>query len=242
MRILLALCLFISLFTTSCKPEKIEPNEQTSYLRDTGYFPLGAGYWWEYQVMQIAYKDDILKPFGDTARLYLRVVIDSAFTDGEGETAWLQRRYRRADSTQPWKLFALWSMKLDGNEAQVVEENARYIKLDLPIETGKTWLGNKYNNVDTLSPIGPEWTSHYQEADVPWSSGAIDLMHTALVNHLDYFNIFERRKRSERYARGVGLVYKENIDTNYYRGYTATAVRDTGKIGIYQQTLLRYGK
>ncbi|MEO8733121.1 MAG: hypothetical protein ABI373_02195, partial [Flavobacteriales bacterium] len=86
-------------------------------------------------------------------------------------------------------------------------ENQRRIKLIFPPRTGQYWNTNATN---TDAPY--ELT--YEEVDVPWSANGLSFDSTLLVKTTYTNNAVITNTYYERYAKHVGLVYREVDSTN----------------------------
>ncbi|MFM7079528.1 MAG: hypothetical protein ACKOYC_07025, partial [Bacteroidota bacterium] len=82
------------------------------------------------------------------------------------------------------------------------EENNTFVKLRFPITLGLEWNGNLFNGAQ-------EKTYTYTAIHQPYSINGFNLDSTVTVLHDDYEDLLEKRFELERYATGVGLVYKE---------------------------------
>ena len=114
------------------------------------------------------------------------------------------------------------------NSIEFVENNLRYIKLKLPIREGYTWKGNSY--IDTYSLNSDlkyldDWDYTYDSVNVPLTLGNITIDSTIRVAQRDEFlgqdpkipgtQYAEKNYSVEKYAKGIGLVYKEFIHWEY---------------------------
>ncbi len=109
---------------------------------------------------------------------------------------------------------------------EFVENNLRYIKLKLPIKDGYTWKGNSH--IDTYS-INSEvkyldsWDYYYENVGLPETIGAFNLEDVLTVNHRDEIignpadpnSYSEINYSQEKYAKGIGMVYRRFLHTEY---------------------------
>lgn len=175
------------------------------------YFPTDIGRWAEYAV-DSNWQDQQTMP-GDTvhhSHYTVREELVEDFTDGEGRAA--QRILRsKPDGNGTWVPRDVWWQVRTTQRAERSEENLRHIKLVFPPHTGSYWNTNATNTEDEL-----ELT--YEEVDVPWSVNGMSFDSTLLVKTTYMSNLILRRTYYERYAKHVGLVYREVDSTETQSG------------------------
>ena len=221
--------LFFLFFIFSCKKDT-----DISVPVDFGYtyFPIDIGRYVIYEVDSIAY-DDIVHP-PDTSRYLLKELIASSFLDNSGRITFRIERYYKIYNSSipydsiPWIGPRVWFANQTTTTAERVEENLRYIKLVFPSSKGKEWNGNAYN---TLDQKNYEILSSDQAELV--NSTSFDSVVTVLQSEEKDFirYIYE----VEKYARGVGLVYKER--DSIYDGGTEDTVGY-----MFKQKIVSYGR
>jgi len=167
------------------------------------YYPTAVGHWVEYDVEEILF-DDFDTSKVDTVRYQLREVVAEQFLDGEGREAQRIERFTRANDTTAWSIKNVWFGNTTTTTAERVEENARYIKLVFPPKVDKTWNGNAFNILDEQEY---EVTA-YDEAS---SLNGLDFAKTLTVVQVDDSIIIEQKKAVEKYARDVGMIYRQYI-------------------------------
>jgi hypothetical protein len=219
----------LGMFLYACKkdsPEVVHVDFGYNYL------PEEAGRYIIYEVDSISY-DDVSHP-PDTTRYLLKEVIDTIFIDNTGKPAMRIERYYKFHndtvpySVLPWTGPRVWFANKSSTDFQKVEENVRYLKLVFPAKEGKQWNGNIYN---TLGEKDYEIIS----ADKNEVINSISFDSVLTVKQFEQINFIEYRYESEKYARNVGLVYKER-DSIYDGGGQDT-------IGYtYRQKIISYGK
>ncbi|MBL0341829.1 MAG: hypothetical protein IPP71_13370 [Bacteroidetes bacterium] len=84
------------------------------------------------------------------------------------------------------------------------EENSTYVKLVFPITSSATWNGNLLNNFDPK-------LYEYQNLHQPLILAGINFDSTLTVLQIDDDNFIETMYEIEKYATGVGMIYKEQI-------------------------------
>lgn len=191
----------------------IEEIEAPSY----DYLPLITGKYKIYAVDSIVYND--FNCSVDTSSYQIKELTGDTVLDGEDAVAYKVELFRRENNTQPWQAIGIWLEKIEDFQLQRVEENQRIIPLVFPVTANKEWDGIVYIRRDTLVPIAGGSIDMYKdwddfkciEVDAPYTS-PISLQtynETALILQVDKTNNIERRYSLERYAKNIGLIYKE---------------------------------
>jgi len=182
--------------------ESVEPDLTTGL----SYFPLVKGNWIEYVADSIVHLPDDDNSEIDSLKeyyhFYIREVIDSSFTDSQGNTAFVVLRYRRMSDTLPWELSNVWTANADLNSAQRVEDNIRFIKLKFPIETSTSWNGNAYN-------FFPEEEFNYENIFEPKQLNSLHFDST-ITTEYEFLSVVNRTTKKEIYGAEVGLLYKQH--------------------------------
>lgn len=228
-RYILFFCSALGVLVYSCKKDtKAVQTIDMGY----NYFPDDVNSYVIYEV-DSTWQDD--KSGVDTAFRYLLMEkIESAFIDNSGRPALRIERYKKIYNavvpydSMPWSSPKIWYANLTATTAEKVEENIRYIKLTFPAREGKEWDGNTFNTLgqkyyEIISVDEPETVN----------SVSFDSVITVLQNkQIDFIQyVYE----VEKYARNVGLVYKER-DSLYDGGFADT-------VGYtYKQKIVSYGK
>lgn len=162
-------------------------------------------------------------------------VVDAQITDQSGQPAWRVIRYlRHLNSTNEndWKQSMAYQVKIAGRRVELLEDNLTYRKLQLPITEGYNWLGN------SLLPSRP-FRARYQfsnDNDIQsWDYSYEDVGASDIINDKVYdslITVFQagdsvnvpvtipnaigyRNHWVERYAKNIGLVYKEVVMWEY---------------------------
>lgn len=171
----------------------------------TEYYPMGTGRWIEYTV------DSVWKNANtgvhDSLHYALRELQYMAFTDLEGRPAQQLRRLRLDDAGAWGVVQNVWWQTADTRRAERNEDGQRRVKLLFPPRTGEYWNTNATNS-------GRSYELTYLEVDVPWSVNGLHFDHTVLVKTTYPNNFVISHTYYERYAKDVGLVYRQVDSTN----------------------------
>ncbi len=227
MRFALAIVALASLLLFSCteKKEQFETELIAEYIS-----PQPGKY--------ITYRTDsmVFTNFGRNTEIHKyqeKHVIDALITDNLGRPAFRVFRYFR-DSTdalswteaQPWEPGGSYIITILPDQVEVTEDNLRFIKMHLPVREGFSWKGNKFLPADPYSTLYvfsnddnmADWDYYFDNytnsfsyggqnyTDV-WSIEAADEAYNVPINDV---NAYAARSRAvEKYAKGIGLVYRE---------------------------------
>lgn len=207
--LLSSLCLLMAL-ASGC--------EDSDVLVDPGYlyYPMGEGKYRIYEVDSIVL--DAPVNVLDTFRYFIKELNDTTFLDNEGRrTTRIERSYKQ-DWDDAWQIKDIWFANRTNSTAEKVEENLRYVKLAFPVslETDD-WDGNAQNSLE-------EWTYQYTEVDVPAMVGDTIYEKTCTVVQRDRVNAIEREYAEEKFAYGVGMVYKRFEWFNNVGGEVVTSL------------------
>lgn len=167
------------------------------------YAPMDQGHYVTYSVREV--RIDAALNLNDTSDYYLKAVIGDTVKDNEGRVARRYERYVRENLADPWELRDIWTIILDGNRVELVEENQRVIKLVLAPDEVKQWNANAYNML-------PEMDCYYRGIHEPATFNGFSFGETTTVEQEDFFSLVDFRRKYERYARGVGMYYKHFKD------------------------------
>jgi hypothetical protein len=215
--LLIAASLF---FYSSCKKAGIQP-----LAIDKSYFPLETGKYIIYDVDSIVYSN-----FFDSTFFFSYQVmeyIDSQYQDAGGNPAYRIIRSMRTDENSTWVVHDIWSANLTDHTAEKVEENLRFIKLDFPVLLNKTWKGNALINTDSALLYLKDWDYKYTEINGQLIVDTMIFDSVVTVTQHDDENAIEKMIYIEKYAKNVGMIYKEEQDIEtqpgqYQDGYLMT--------------------
>lgn len=217
---------FIFLVFASCKKEnadfRLEPV--------TDYFPLEIGKYITYDLDSTVFtnfnQDLTVKHYQAQYR------VDASVTDNLGRPGFTVSRYLRQDSTQPWTIDNVFTAVPTGKSIEFIQDNLRFIKLMMPIKEGFSWKGNSYLPFDPYrsyvfaNPTFMEdWNYTYEGVNSPATIGLNNFENTITVLEVadstgdpKTTQYAEKTSAIEKYAEGVGLIYKEFIHWEYQSG------------------------
>lgn len=229
----------VQLISFSACKKSIE-DFHTKDLND--YYPLEIGKY-------ITYKLDstIFINFGTSSIVHsyqVKYETDALITDNLGRPAYRIIRYIRNIDTDPWKSDATFMAINTGSSLEFIENNFRYLKLKQPLRDKYSWKGNSY--IDTYSLNNEfkyldDWDYVYENVGLPEQIGNFSLANCLTVNqrdesHGDITNpntvYSEVNYSQEKYALGIGLVYRKFFHSEYQSPGGQNGYFVTGSYGV----------
>lgn len=211
-------CLMI--IFSACKKE----SESYGGLKLSDYSPLETGKYITYQLDSLVFLN-----FGtrDTTISYqAKYVVDSLITDNIGRPAYRIFRFLRKTDANPWVPSGTFMAVNTERSLEFIENNMRFIKLTLPFENGYSWKGNSF--IDTYSLNSEvkyldDWDYVYDEPGQPVTAGSFNFDNGITINQRDEIigspsdpeAYSEVNYGQEKYARGIGLVYRRFFHSEY---------------------------
>ncbi|MGG9960503.1 hypothetical protein [Ferruginibacter sp. SUN106] len=213
MRKLFSFIATASLVTFSaCK--KTTEKFPTAPLSD--YFPLAVGKYITYSLDSIVYYDN----FGTSASTksyQVKQVVDAQITDNLGRPGYRIIRYIRSTPTAAWVADNTFMAINTGTTLEWVENNLRFMKLKEPIQQDYTWKGNSYINTNSQTPYlkyYDDWDYYYDSLNMPAKIGTLTVDSTIKVSEIDDQTAIDRTFSEAKYAKGIGLVYRNFLYWN----------------------------
>lgn len=221
MRKLFLLLIIISAVTFSACKKSTEVLNTASV---SDYFPLVVGKYVSYNL-----DSTIFINFGtkDTVISYqVKHVVDALITDNSGRPAYRIIRYIRKTPANAWVPDNTFMAVPTDFAMEFIENNMRFLKMKAPIKNGYTWKGNTY--IDTYSLNSDvkyldDWDYTYDSLDVRLTLGALTIDSTLKVDQRDEIignpsdpnSYSEINNGAEKYAKGIGLIYRNFLHVEY---------------------------
>lgn len=223
----------------SCKKE----TENYAPLTSSDYYPLEAGKYITYNLDSTVYYRNFGK--SDSVIHYqVQDRVDAQITDNLGRPAYRIIRYMRKHASESWAPANTFIAVKADNSIEYVENNLRFIKLQSPVAQDFSWKGNSfvdtYSNYTDLKYLD-DWDYLYDSVNVPLTINSLTYDSTIKVSQRDEFlgqdpsipgTLYAEKNYSvEKYAKGIGLIYKEFLHWEYqgvsspspgYTGYGVT--------------------
>ena len=221
-------------FVSACQKQDIQ---QKPVVYDYGYFPLDSGMWKQYDVTQIVI--DTASEVWDTAKYQLREVFTGWFINAANDSTMRIERYMRNNINQAWQPIGVWQACVNSADALQTEENIKYLKIKFPVRLNFDWNGNIYNRLDTLM----EYRYIFTSVDKPETINGVDFDLVTIVTQKEKISIVDKIYFFEKYAYGVGLVEKQQIDIYSGDPDPSTPIEQRITKGVmYYQKITAYGK
>jgi len=206
------------------------------------YYPLEAGNYITYELDSITY-DDFFNPIKvDTSYWDVREYFESEFIDDLGRNAIRIERSIKPRGATSWQLSNIWYAVKSNSSVEKVEDNQRYIKLVFPANLGREWDGNRYiATVDELSYLSG-WDYNIKEREVVGTINGILYGDILSVEQANIETAISKVYSIERFARDIGMVYKELWNLESQTGIGTPWPGRTEKGFIIVQRASGYGK
>ncbi len=208
--------LFIAFSLLSCK-------KKVTVDFNYDYFPIQKGNFVIYKVREIFV--DTIQLVRDTNDFYMKCKFGDTLIDLSGKITNRYERYISNDMIS-WTLKDIWTGQLNGNKAELVEENNRTIKMVFAPSKSKSWDANAYN---TLEPLN----CYYDELFKSYTVNNQTFDKTLIVDQQDELNFIQFKRKYEVYAENIGLIKKWSKDFDIYN-------QDTTKIKKGNFLLMEY--
>lgn len=196
------------------------------------YFPLQVGKYITYRVDSIVFVN--FQSVQEIKKYQVRNIVDAQILDAQGRPTYRIRQViRDTAGIQPWADNATLFYTPFSKSVEVVDNNLRYIKLQLPIRENFSWKGNSYIT-DQLGGdlfFYSNWDYTYQDVGQPFSVPGtnINVDSTVTIAQRDEilpdpsvpFNenmsYYEKTYSQEVYGKHIGLVYRNFIHWEWQR-------------------------
>jgi hypothetical protein len=197
---------------SACKKSTVE----LSIAPLSDYYPLTVGKYITYSLDSIVYYAN----FGTSATVnsyQIKQVVDAKITDNLGRPAYRIIRYIRNNAASAWVPDNTFMAVPTETSIEFVENNLRFLKLKSPLRQDYNWKGNAYINTSSLSSTLKyldDWDYTYDSLNVPAKIGALTIDSTIKVAQIDDLSAIDRTFSEEKYAKGIGLIYRNFLYWN----------------------------
>ena len=226
----------LALSFSSCSKKQIPEN---TALLGLDYYPLTSGKFVIYDVDSTIYND--LPVDTVSYRYRIKEKIADSFTDNQGQPAIrLERSIKKFNpvlsyDSMPWTIKEIWLVNATHKSIQVVEGNVRYTKLIFPVQPNASWNGNAFNTLG-------DWEYTYDYVDNSETINGNALSKVVMVTQKDFKTLISYQGYFEKYAKGIGLVYRQITDIASNNIVPGVPVENRIENGIiYKQILISYG-
>lgn len=230
--------LFITAISIASCSEKIE---DMNYAELNDYFPLQTGKYIVYQLDSLVYIN-----FGtrDTTISYqVKYVNDGLLNDNGNTKTFRLLRYIRKNANQPWVPEAACSVLQTGNQIRLIENGLEFIKLQKPLNNGFSWKGNAYietNSINSAVRYLDNWNYIYANVGSTENLANNETVQTLMVKQRDEVigmadnpdSYSEINFAEEKYAKGIGMVYRKFFHKEYQPGNGSGGYVAEGSYGV----------
>ena len=217
---LLLLTIAVAVIFNSCK--KSDEVLETATVSE--YSPLIVGKYISYNLDSTVFinfgaKDTVIK-------YQVKHQVDALITDNLGRPAYRIIRYIRKTAANPWMPDNTFMTVPTAFAMEFIENNMRFLKLKGPIKDGNNWKVNSYIDTYSLSSTVKYldgWDYTYENVNSSETIGGFTFDSTLKVaqrdevigNPADANSYSEINFGEEKYAKGVGLVYRNFSHVEY---------------------------
>ena len=159
----------------------------------------------------------------------MKHIVEWKTSDNLNRPTWRVNIYQNDSlAAGPWVLKGFYLVTPLSKSVEVIENNLRIIKVQLPVKEGFTWKGNSYlpdrpyaetyaTSVDENMDL---WDFRYEEVSRPALIGNVTIPEVTTITHIDETRnvpmvtdtLYASKEFSlEKYAKNIGLVYREHI-------------------------------
>ena len=197
----------------TCDEEIAPPRSDWGY----NYYPMDIGMEWNYEMDSITLRPQIGGVLFDSVHLLVRETLVDTIRDLE-ELLWFRgERYDRHSDTLPWRFRQTFLLRRDGQRAYRREDNLEFVKMVFPVKQHKNWDGHaafdEFREIEVGGQpiqIYRDWNYHFVSVDEIENIGNLSYDSLTVIEGVDTDDdIVDRRFAIEKYARGIGLVYRE---------------------------------
>ncbi len=195
----------------SCSAEEAGESIENDFGYD--YFPLlDIGDFREYEIDQTTYSNEGKNI--TTSHFFIKEeVVESVGKQSETASYRIDVFVRESENDD-WNYIRTTLIEFNALQAIVHEAGERIIHLNFPTRVGKEWNGLSLIDASRVKNLGGESIAFYKG----WSFEITDRLNSfgdyidvLEVQQADSENLIERRYSIEKYARGIGLIFKEQM-------------------------------
>ena len=203
------------------------PSTTEDFDLDFGYdyYPIDEGFFWEYQIDSVVYRD--LGATRDSTTSFIIEEIVERFIDQTNDTIFRIERTFRNYLQSIGIPVDQWATSRGESFMTRTEENLKFIKMIYPVEVDESWEGNAFIDENTTIVVGGEMLELFIDFDYKVISindqeeinGQV-YTDVLTIQNADNFdpelpsetqNKLNRRLIIEKYARDIGLIYRRHL-------------------------------
>lgn len=204
-----------ALALTACKKEVEKPSDSNDY------FPLKVGKYILYDVDSVVY-DDLTKTTHINSYQMRYEVVDS-FKDNANRVSYTINVYQRPETDEPFIPRDVIHVTKTATGMEWTQSNAKILKMAFPIDKSTSWNGMAFiqlreEEMDEYNTQRYSWNFSYDSIGVDFDPGNNPFYNTITVNGIDEATnqpddsvYADRNFYREKYAAGIGMVYRERV-------------------------------
>lgn len=214
------------------------------------YFPLEIGKYREYTVDSILYDTTGMGIVIEQTQTLVREEVVDTFRDNTNRLTYKIERFVRRTELDAWEVQTVSYAVATDDQLELVEDNLRFIKMVFPLADGELWDGNQFIDPTTTITIKGElieifksWSYEVSSIDEVDVIDDVTYDSVATIIQAESENVIELRLSTEKYARGIGLIYREMkiLDTQCIAGCEGKSWEEKAQKGfILRQVLTGY--
>lgn len=199
------------------------------------YFYMVENKYREYNVREIRFTAVGLS---DTSIYQLREEVKEAYVNSQGEESRLIHRLTRPNSTSPWQLDSVWTIRIERDRAVSIENNIPIVKMVFPAQTGRTWDGNIYNlkDADQFKIINFGALTNIAVNDDLETTTTLTIEQEDDEDGLTFKDF-----RREIYADSIGLISKQYEVYKICSRSECTGLNQIESGRFYRETIIAHG-
>jgi len=215
------------------------------------YYPLHVGSSWTYSIDSIYYSDNLGKIEIDTVRGTYRETLTDTFRTEGGALVYRCIKEKQDPVTSGWNTLRVYSLTFSERQLVRTEENTPLIDLVFPLEQRSSWDPCAYIDANAnylvrgkVIQLFKDWPSAYIDRiyNEEYLGAQRDMVEIVDVRPDENIILYQSSRR--KYAKDLGLVYKEQVFFTTQRTELAGEPwEEKAEIGFKAyQTLIDYKK
>lgn len=173
------------------------------------YYPIKIGNFVSYEITETVYA---LQKKPRITSYQIKDRIESVFRQGMNgrPNVYKVNRYQRKNGKYKWELKSVWTFWRDGRRVIRTESGTSHVVLTFPIEAGKIWNGNIFNNLGRQNYEITKPKGTY----VPTGRNLV-FEETVTVQESQDSSAVKKNVSNAIYAKDVGLIYRISEKYSY---------------------------
>ncbi|MEQ8908582.1 MAG: hypothetical protein RIC95_05290 [Vicingaceae bacterium] len=185
--------------------QKEDEGEEVEVFFGYQYAPLAVGQERVFQIDSIVFDD--FTGLSDTFSLQRREVIEANITTLDGKPAFRTQLFRRSNDTSNWILVKVFEQLRSDIRFEQRIDNFPVIQLVFPLRELSSWNANALNTAQ-------EEVYRYDDLHESFQLDSVSYDSTITVIQREEVNLIQETYTEEKYASGLGMVYRYDEDLN----------------------------